>query len=156
MQLIPVTIPDLPYGPMRLMLSAEAAAAFDELTRSGRDAQMARQDRFAWPNSFRTSRFIPAVDYVNASRARTLAMRAWAELMTRVDVIVTPTFGTQLLATNLTGHPAVILPTGFRENGTPVSLTVLGGLYDEAKLLTVAKAYQDATGFHRRHPELKV
>jgi Asp-tRNA(Asn)/Glu-tRNA(Gln) amidotransferase A subunit family amidase len=72
-----------------------------------------------------------------------------------VDVIVTPTFGTQLLATNLTGHPAVILPNGFRDNGTPVSLTFLGGLYEEATLLAVAKAYQDATGWHLRHPELK-
>jgi len=54
------------------------------------------------------------------------------------------------------GHPAVIVPSGFREDGTPVSLTFLGGLYEEAKLLRVAHAYQEATGWHRRHPDMKV
>jgi Asp-tRNA(Asn)/Glu-tRNA(Gln) amidotransferase A subunit family amidase len=82
-------------------------------------------------------------------------MKAWDDLMQKVDVIVTPTgaFGlSQLVATNLTGHPAVILPNGFRDDGNPVSLTVLGGLFEEAKLLAVANAYQRATGFHKVHP----
>ena len=151
-ELVPVEIPDLNYGAMRLVLSAEAAAAFDELTRSGRDDLLAQQGRGAWPNTFRTARFIPAVEYINANRARTLALEAWAALFSTVDVIVTPTSGAQLTATNLTGHPAVILPNGFRENGTPVSITFLGGLYEEAKLLAVASAYQRATDFHVRHP----
>jgi Asp-tRNA(Asn)/Glu-tRNA(Gln) amidotransferase A subunit family amidase len=152
--LIPVEVPQLPYGAMRLMLSAEAAAAFDELTRSGRDAEMAQQTPSSWPNAFRTARLIPAVDYVNASRLRTLAMRDWQRLFDAVDVIVTPTGGSaQLVATNFTGHPAVILPNGFREDGTPVSLTFLGGLFEEAKLCAVARAYQEATAFHTRHPE---
>ena len=79
--------------------------------------------------------------------------------MKKVDVIVTPTSAgtvSQLLATNLTGHPAVILPSGFREDGTPVSLTFLGGLFEEAKLLAVAQAYQNATGFHLRHPTVSL
>jgi Asp-tRNA(Asn)/Glu-tRNA(Gln) amidotransferase A subunit family amidase len=153
--LTPVELPDAPYGPMRLILSAEAAAAFDELTRSGRDDELTEQGPGAWPNSFRVSRFIPAVDYVNANRVRTQAIAQWAELMKTVDVIVTPTNGgSQLTATNLTGHPAVIVPNGFRDDGTPVSVTFLGGLFDEARLLAVAHAYQEATDFHRRTPPL--
>jgi Asp-tRNA(Asn)/Glu-tRNA(Gln) amidotransferase A subunit family amidase len=150
--LTPVDIPDLPYGAMRLILTAEAAAAFDELTRSERDAELTRQDVDAWPNTFRVARFIPAVDYINANRVRSLAIARWAELMKRVDVIVAPTGSAQLLATNLTGHPAVIVPSGFREDGTPVSITFLGGLFEEAKALAVANAYQRATAWHTRRP----
>ena len=153
--LIPVDLPDMPYDPMRLILNAEAAAAFDELTRSDRDKELVQQGKFDWPNSFRTSRFITAVDYVNANRVRSLAIQKWDDLMKTVDVIVTPTGAanlSQLVATNLTGHPAVILPNGFRDDGTPVSITFLGGLFEEGKLLAVARAYQEATGFHLKHP----
>jgi Asp-tRNA(Asn)/Glu-tRNA(Gln) amidotransferase A subunit family amidase len=153
--LIPVDLPDLPYDAMRIILSAEAAASFDELTRSDRDKLLVQQGKFDWPNSFRTSRFIPAVDYVNANRLRSTAILLWDELMRKVDVIVTPTSAanlSQLVATNLTGHPAVIIPNGFREDGTPVSLTFLAGLFEEAKALAVARAYQEATGFHLKHP----
>jgi Asp-tRNA(Asn)/Glu-tRNA(Gln) amidotransferase A subunit family amidase len=153
--LIPVTLPDLQYDAMRIILTAEAAAAFDELTRSDRDKELVQQGKGDWPNTFRTARFIPAADYVNANRLRSVAIQKWDELMRTVDVIVTPTNAanlSQLVATNLTGHPAVILPNGFRPDGTPVSLTFLGGLFEEAKVLAVAKAYQDATGFHLRHP----
>lgn len=153
-RLTPVELPEFPYRAMTLILNAEAAAAFDELTRSGRDAEMAQQGRNAWPNSFRVARFIPAVDYVNANRIRTLAMQAMAEVMSKVDVIVAPTSGVQLTVTNLTGHPAVIVPSGFRDDGTPVSITFLGGLYREAPMLALARAYQEATGFHRKHPSL--
>jgi Asp-tRNA(Asn)/Glu-tRNA(Gln) amidotransferase A subunit family amidase len=155
--LIPIDLPDLPYDAMRIILTAEAAAAFDEMTRSDRDNLMVQQGVFAWPNTFRTARFIPAVDYVNANRVRSNAIRAWDELMQKVDVIVTPTGAadlSQLVATNLTGHPAVILPNGFRDDGTTVSLTFLGGLFEEAKLLAVANAYQQATGFHLAHPTI--
>jgi Asp-tRNA(Asn)/Glu-tRNA(Gln) amidotransferase A subunit family amidase len=153
--LIPVTLPDVQYDAMRIILTAEAAAAFDELTRSDRDKLLVQQGKFDWPNTFRTARFIPAVDYVNANRLRSVAIQRWDELMNTVDVIVTPTGAanlSQLVATNLTGHPAVILPNGFREDGTPVSLTFLGGLFQEGKLLAVARAYQEATPFHLRHP----
>ena len=140
---------------MRIILNAESAAAFDELTRSDRDKELVQQGKFDWPNSFRTSRFIPAVDYVNANRLRSIAIQKWDELMKTVDVIVSPTGAanlSQLVATNLTGHPAVILPNGFRDDGTPVSLTFLGGLFEEGKLLAVARAYQQATAFHLKHP----
>ena len=152
--LVPVELPEMPYGAMTLILSAEAGAAFDEFTRQGRVDVMKRQGKSTWPTTFRAARFIPAIDYINANRVRTLAMQRWAELFRGVDVIVAPTFSGQLTATNLTGHPAVILPNGFREDGTPVSITFLGGLYGEDRLLAVAHAYQAATDFHLRHPEL--
>jgi len=97
---------------------------------------------------------MPAVDYINANRARTLAMEGMAKTFAEVDVIVAPTDDPQILLTNLTGHPAVIVPNGFRENGTPVSLSFLGRLYGEAKLLAVARAYQEATGFHLQQPRV--
>ncbi len=153
--LIPVELPDIAYDAMRIILTAEAAAAFDDLTRSNRDNELVQQTRGDWANTFRTARFIPAVDYINANRLRTIAIAAWDEMMKNFDVIMTPTSAanlSQLVATNLTGHPAVILPNGFRTDGTPVSLTFLGGLFEEAKLLAVANAYQRATGFHLVHP----
>jgi Asp-tRNA(Asn)/Glu-tRNA(Gln) amidotransferase A subunit family amidase len=152
---VDVALPDLPYDAMRVILTAEAAAAFDDLTRSGRDKEMAQQGPGAWPNTFRTARFIPAVDYINANRVRALAIRAWDRLFQEVDVIACPTGGSsQLIATNLTGHPAVILPSGFRDDGTPVSFTFLGRLDAEADLLRVAHAWQRATDFHTRTPTL--
>jgi Asp-tRNA(Asn)/Glu-tRNA(Gln) amidotransferase A subunit family amidase len=151
-KLIPVKLPELPWQAMRPILTAEAAAAFDELTRSGRDKLLTAQSKNDWPNTFREARFTPAVEYINANRARMLGMQGMAEVFKQVDVIVAPTFSNQLLITNLTGHPAVILPNGFRADGTPVSLTFLGDLFGESKLLAVAKAYQDATGFHSHHP----
>jgi Asp-tRNA(Asn)/Glu-tRNA(Gln) amidotransferase A subunit family amidase len=153
--LVPVELPDVPYDPMRLILNAEAAAAFDELTRSDGDKLLVQQGKSDWANSFRTSRFIPAVDYINANRVRSIAIQKWDDLMKTVDVIVTPTGAanlSQLVATNLTGHPAVIVPNGFRDDGTPVSLTFLGGLFEEAKVLAVARVYQEATGFHLKRP----
>lgn len=155
--LIPVEMPQLAYDAMRIILTAEAAAAFDSLTRSNRDSELVQQSRNDWANTFRTARFIPAVDYINASRLRSRAIMEWDKLFETVDVIVTPTSVAgfpQLVATNLTGHPAVILPHGFRPDGTPVSLTFLGSLFGEARLLAVAAAYQAATAFHLRQPTL--
>lgn len=154
LELVPVVLPAIDYNAMRIILVAEAAAAFDTLTREGGVDAMAQQGVSAWPNSFRTARLIPAVDYVNANRVRTRAIAAWDTLMQRVDVLVAPTNSGQLLATNLTGHPAVILPNGFRDDGTPVSLTFIGRLFGEETLLRVAKAFQDATPHHTRHPSL--
>jgi Asp-tRNA(Asn)/Glu-tRNA(Gln) amidotransferase A subunit family amidase len=154
-ELIPVELPpDIPTAPLRIILSAEAAAAFDEITRSGKDDKMVRQTSGAWPNSFRASRFIPAVEYIQANRVRSLLMQRMDEVMRPVDVFVTPSFGgAVLLTTNLTGHPAVVLPNGFNPDGTPVSLSFIGRLFGEGELLALAEAYQGATGFHRRHPQ---
>ena len=153
LKLVPVKMPDFHYEHLYPILNAEAAAAFDELTRSGRDKLLTAQKKGDWPNTFRSARFTPAVEYINANRARTLGMQAMAKLFETVDVIVCPTFGSQLVATNFTGHPALILPHGFRSDGTPTSLTFLGNLYREDQLCAVAKAYQDATEWNQKHPE---
>jgi Asp-tRNA(Asn)/Glu-tRNA(Gln) amidotransferase A subunit family amidase len=171
--LIPVELPKLPYGAMSALLTAEAAAAFDDLTMSGRDRLLTEQGVEDWPNAFRIARFYPAVEYIQANRARTLAIEQVSALFEKVDVIVTPTTDTQLVATNLTGHPALILPNGLRGAdapkppaiddgdsddiggpGTPVSLTFLAAHYQDAKLAAFAGAYQEATGFHKLHPKL--
>jgi Asp-tRNA(Asn)/Glu-tRNA(Gln) amidotransferase A subunit family amidase len=155
----PIDLPELPdsaIGALRIILTAEGAAAFDELTRSGRDDLMVRhKEENAWPNVFRQGRTIPAVEYIQANRVRTLLMREMAKRMTAVDAYVAPSFGgDNLLITNLTGHPAVVLPNGFRKDGTPTSITFTGRLYGEAELLALARAYQDATSFHLKHPKL--
>jgi len=151
--LVPIELPEFPTSAMAFILSAEAAAAFDELTRSGRDDLLVRQVKNAWPNTFRQARLIPAVEYVQANRARTLLMRQMAEATSGVDVYVCPSFvGSNLLLTNLTGHPCVVLPNGFRDNGTPTSITFNGKLFGETELLAVAAAYQGATEHHLRRP----
>ena len=118
--LISVELPELPYGAMTPLLTAEAAAAFDDLTMTGRDKLLTEQSEDDWPNAFRVARFYPAVEYVQANRARTLAIRDVSKLFEKVDVIVASTNSEQLVATNLTGHPAVIVPNGFRGNDAPV------------------------------------
>jgi len=152
-ELIPIELPDYPVESLAFILSAEAAAAFDELTRSGADDLMVRQIRNAWPNVFRASRFIPAVEYIQANRIRRLLIDQMADL--GVDVYVAPSFGgDNLLLTNLSGHPCVVVPNGFNEKGNPVSISFIGRLYEEGTLLAVANAYQKATNFHERHPSL--
>ncbi len=171
--LIAVELPKLPYGAMARVLEAEAAAAFDDLTMSGRDRLLTAQGPGDWPNTFRIARFYPAVEYIQANRARTVAIRQVSALFEQVDVIVAPTFGEQLVCTNLTGHPALIVPNGLRGDnaprplkiedtdrddiggpGTPVSITFLAGHYQDARLAAFANAYQQATGFQKLHPKL--
>jgi Asp-tRNA(Asn)/Glu-tRNA(Gln) amidotransferase A subunit family amidase len=154
-ELVPIELPDVPVYSMAFVLSAEAAAAFDELTRSGSDDLMVRQIRNAWPNVFRSSRFIPAVEYIQANRLRHELIQQMQDLMDGVDLYVAPSFGGgNLLLTNLTGHPCVVLPNGFDDEGHPRSISFIGRLYDEATILEVANSYQRATGFHLKHPTL--
>ncbi len=151
--LIPIQLPDGPLDALGIILTAEAGAAFDELTRSGRDDLLERQIAEAWPNVFRQSRLIPAVEYIQAQRIRRQLQAAMADLMQTVDAYVAPSFGGgNLMLTNLTGHPAVVVPTGLGQDGNPTSITITAGLYDEAAALTVAHAYQQVTAFHRRVP----
>lgn len=152
--LIPIELPDqFPLNALRIILNAEAGAAFEELTRTNRDDLLVRQDRGAWPNSFRQSRLIPAVDYIEANRIRTMVMAALDATVTGIDVFVTPSYGPNvLLMTNLTGHPSITLPNGYTDEGTPVSISFIGSLYGEGRMLRVAKAYQDMTDFNTRQP----
>lgn len=152
-ELIPIELPEVPS--IRFILSAEAAAAFDELTLSNRDDLLVRQGKNAWPNTFRQARFIPAVEYIQANRLRSQLIAEMAKVFEQVDVYLNPSWGnSSLLATNLTGHPCVVMPNGFRDNGRPTSITFTGKLFGEAELLSLAKAWQDATDYHKKHPEL--
>ncbi|MDQ7036388.1 MAG: amidase [Anaerolineae bacterium] len=152
--LMPIELPDYDMDSLFMILLAEAAAAFDDLTRSNHDDLMQWQEDGAWPNSFRAARFITAVEYIQANRVRMKIMHEMATLMQQVDVFVVPSFGKVLPLTNFTGHPAVVLPNGFTDKRTPTSITFIGGLYKEAETLAVAKAYQDATDFHQQYPPL--
>jgi Asp-tRNA(Asn)/Glu-tRNA(Gln) amidotransferase A subunit family amidase len=153
--LVPIDLPTYPLGAMTIILNAEGAASFDELTRSGRDSLLVRQVRNAWPNVFRTARLIPAVAYVQANRIRTKLIEDMHQMLTaaNVSVYVSPTYaGGNLTLTNLTGHPCVVLPNGFTTDGLPTSITFMGQLFGEGQLLAVAKSYQDATDWNRKHP----
>jgi Asp-tRNA(Asn)/Glu-tRNA(Gln) amidotransferase A subunit family amidase len=150
----PVELPKFPTQSLRIILVAEAAAAFDDITRDGRVNQLSGQSPNDWPNTFRTSRFIPAVEYIRAQRARTLLAREMDKLMSEWDVFVSPAPGSaSLLITNLTGHPAVTVPCGF-VGGLPQAIMFTGGLYDEAAPLRVALAFERATEWHTRHPKM--
>ncbi len=153
-ELIPVEwVSDMPFSAMQAILSAEASASFDELTRSNRDTLLVRQGAGAWPNSFRSARFTSAVDYINANRARYQLVDKVNDLMENYDVIISPSFGgSQLITTNLTGHPCVVLKNGYTENGSPTSISFIGNLFDEATILGVARAYQEVTEFDEQHP----
>lgn len=141
---------DLPLAPLRVILTAEAGAAFDELTRSGLADLMQES---SWPNTFRQARLIPAVEYIQANRVRSRLMAAMHEAMRDFDVFITPTSAENvLLLTNLTGHPTVVVPNGFTEDGSPVSISFVGKLWGDSEALVLAKGYQDATDFHLRRP----
>jgi Asp-tRNA(Asn)/Glu-tRNA(Gln) amidotransferase A subunit family amidase len=150
----PIELPKFSVAALRIILVAEAATAFDDITRDGRVNQLSGQDPGDWPNTFRSSRFIPAVEYIRAQRARRLLMRQMDELMSKWDVFVSPAPGSlSLLITNLTGHPAVCVPCGFPK-GLPQSIMFTGGLYDEGAQLRVAMAYERATQWPTMHPKM--
>ena len=159
----PITLPEREVEPLLITLSAEAAAAFDSLTRSGGVDQMVRQVRRAWPNTFRAARFIPAVEYIQANRLRTLLIQEMEAVMQDVDVFVSPSFrGNTLRITNLTGHPAVVVPNRFDRledspdspRRSPGSITFVGGMYKDREALAVAHAYQQMTDFHTLRPPI--
>jgi Asp-tRNA(Asn)/Glu-tRNA(Gln) amidotransferase A subunit family amidase len=157
--LIPVDFPDSTvynFNIMNIVISAECAASFDDFTRGNLDDMMTKQTKNDWPNQFRSSRFIPAVEYINANRHRYLLMEAVNKVVEQYDAIICPTFaGRQLAITNLTGHPSLCMPSGFnKRNNLPTSITLVGKLYDEANLLLIGKAYQQATQWDDIHPEL--
>ena len=147
-ELVPMALPDYPYSALSSLIYIEAATAFDELTRSNQDDLLLRQEEKYWANQFRVARLVPAVEYIQLQRLRLRLMEDMAAKMTQVDLYVAPAGGDNVWATNLTGYPAVAIPSGWRETGMPWSLTLVGQHDDDARLLAVAKAYQQATGFH--------
>ena len=151
-KLVPIELPAYPIAPLSFILLTESAAAFEELVQSGREDLLVRPAQANW---LRRTRFVPAVEYLQANRIRQLLIQDMARVMNSVDVYLAPTAsGDNGLLTNLTGHPAVCVPNGFTTNGTPTSISFIGKLFGEADLLAAAKAYQDATGFHRMHPKM--
>jgi Asp-tRNA(Asn)/Glu-tRNA(Gln) amidotransferase A subunit family amidase len=154
-QLVEVTLPDYPANGIMFLLSTEAAAAFDDLTRSGRDDWLKQQESGSWPNVFRRRRFVPAVEFLQAQRIRYLLIQDMAKVFEKVDLFIAPSLGGRtLLISNLTGNPTVVLPNGFTKAGTPTSISFVGNLFDEGKILAVARCYEEATEFHRKHPPM--
>jgi len=144
-----------PVESMQIILTAEASAAFDELTRYDLDTLLTSQLSWSWPNTFRSGRFITAVEYIQANRHRSVLMQQMEKLMNNYDVIITPSFGgDQLLITNLTGHPCVVVPNGFDNKGNPTSISFIGGLNGEEAILRVANKYQEVTFWNKMHPPL--
>jgi Asp-tRNA(Asn)/Glu-tRNA(Gln) amidotransferase A subunit family amidase len=152
-ELVEIELPVLPYRDMLIILGAESGAAFEDLTLSNRDDLMVKQDKNAWPSGFRSSHFIPAIEYIQANRARAILIEELNKKMKGLDAFIAPAFGQNLVATNLSGHPCVVLPNGFR-NGLPTSITFTGQLFGEGKLLKIAEAYQRAGDFHKKQPSL--
>ena len=150
-KLIPMELPKLDSGPMDFLLTVEGAAAFDDLVRSDKFDQMsADPERSAWVNSLRTHELVPAVQYIQANRARTRLMEEFNEVFAGIDLFI----GSMLGVTNLTGHPELNFPIGFDAKSQPVSLRFTGKLFGEEDMLLLAKAYQDRTSFHRERPKL--
>jgi Asp-tRNA(Asn)/Glu-tRNA(Gln) amidotransferase A subunit family amidase len=159
-QLIPVNFPDsgvYNFNIMDVVIGVECAAQFDEMTRMNIDDALTRQTKNDWPNSFRTARFVPAVEYINAQRHRYTLMQKVNEVMQQYDVIICPSRGdgNQSAITNLTGNPVVCVPTGFdKRSNLPTGISFVGNLYDEATILSIAQAYQKATNWDETHPTL--
>ena len=148
----PTELPVFPADALRLILNAEAGTAFDDLTRNRGVDQLTRQGPGDWPNRFRSARFIPAVEYIRAQRARTLLVREMHNLMSQYDALLSPTLSRSLTITNLTGHPALALKAGFRD-GLPVALMITGRPYEEATVLQLAAVYERASPWHGMHPD---
>lgn len=160
-ELVPVKLPSYPVNAMMITLSAEAATAFDELTRSGLDDELVRQVSNAWPNTFRAARLIPAVEYLRAQRLRSLLMGDFEAALDAADVhaLVHGPYAAGLLGiTNLTGHPAVVAPfvpsAGPREDGSPQTVSFTGRLDRDEELLAIVARWQARNPQHRLHPTL--
>ncbi|WP_422858132.1 amidase [Flagellimonas sp. S174] len=151
----PVSLPtDVPYDGFDIILRSESGAFFDELVRSGEVDVMVEQHKRSRANSLRQSRFIPAVEYLQANRHRKVLIEKMHQIMKDYDVLISPSFGNrQLVITNLTGHPVIAIPTGLDDEKLPTSLTLVGNLYDEGKILLLAKYFQEVTEYDELHPE---
>jgi Asp-tRNA(Asn)/Glu-tRNA(Gln) amidotransferase A subunit family amidase len=150
-ELVPIDLPSYPVSEMSVILSVEAAAAFDELTRTGRAQELVRQSSDAWPNVFRSAQLVSAVQYINANRLRSVLMRDMDAVMSQVDLFVHPSFY-GLTSTNLTGHPTVVAPNGFTASGMPYSICFTGQLFGEEQLLALSRAWQESNRYHEKHP----
>ena len=148
-QLVPIMLPtEFSMSAVLMMLGTEAGTAFDPLTRANITEGLNN-----WPMEFRRAQFVPAVEYLRASRVRSLMISAMRKVMDKVDLYVN---GDDLAITNLTGHPTVVLPSGFARKEAkqvPQSVTFTGRLFGETNLLSVAHAFEQSRGASLQHPE---
>lgn len=150
--LTPIELPsDLPVN-AALIVRVEGASSLHDVARDNGLDSLAMQKSDGWPTIFRSDHFVPAVEYLQANRIRTLLMRHMEQIFAKVDVFVAPTFGVMPL-TDLTGYPCLVAPNGFNEDDEPESISFIGRLHGEAALCTVARAWQDATGFQNMKPQ---
>src|SRR5215469_12419010 len=174
MKRVDLTFPELPWAALQSLVLSDSAASFERLTLSGEDAQLRMQVRDAWPNLFRQSRFVSAVDYVQADRLRRHVAKVWAEQLAKVDVVLTPSLRDEPLATNSTGHPCLVLPTGWvmidrlrsdwlpppgqqhpavsPPRKMPSGVSLIGHLFDEGTLCSVGMALERVSGMTDAHP----
>lgn len=150
-----VDLPDMSIAQaISFILSTESAASFDDVTRSGEvDLLATGTSRSSWPNTFKTARFVPAVEYIRAQRARVLLMREFDKLMSQYHVVLHAGSDATLSTTNLTGHPAMAVKCGIVAN-SPQILMLTGRLYDEGTMARVAMAFEQATEWKDRHPKM--
>lgn len=176
MEAVAIGMPDWPYDSLGIIISAESAAAFEELTLSGEVNQLKMQTPDAWPNAFRQSRFLSAVDLVQANRFRRKVAEHMAEVMSKVDLLLVPSLRDEILiTTNCTGHPSLTLRAGFIEvsearsdwapdphhplpkfnppRRVPHSVTLIGRLFDEGRLGQVGVALERAFNVGAERPK---
>ena len=159
-QLVAIELPEHANLDIGTIIYGEGNAALRDPVET-QPEHLVRQDRVINQNALR---LLPAVEYLNANRVRTLLMQEMARVMEDIDVYLVPfdysdytpnpVASLNTSVTNLTGHPCVLLPHGFNEKGNPTSLTFIGKLFGEAEMLALARAYQNATEWHLKHPDL--
>ncbi len=155
LKLVEIEMPDWPYGMLMTILMAEAASAFEELTLSNRDDELAWQKPQAWPNSFRQTRFTPAIEFVQAQRFRRKVMQMMDDKFADIDAMISPSFAARLLLiTNNTGHPSLTMRCGFKDDGTPHGITMLGRLFDEGTLCRIGMALEKELRVWDKRPDI--
>ena len=152
--LTPIRLPsDYPFGAFDIILRAEAGAFFDSFILNNLDSTMVEQGERSRANSLRQSRLIPAVEYIQANRYRSVLIEEVKTLFESFDIILSPSFGkNQLMITNLIGHPAISVPNGFDNKKRPTSISLIGNYYEEHKILYFADILQNKTNYHKKIP----
>ena len=152
-ELVPLDLPDLPYDTLFNLITVDAAAAFEDLTLSGRDDELTWQEKEAWPNTFRAAHFFPAVEYVQLQRFRRLVMEKMASVFSGIDAAISPEHRSKLLViTNSTGQPSLTIRAGFRPDGTPFGVNLWGRYLGEEVLIRLGVHLEQAFAVADRRP----
>ncbi len=149
----PVSFPALDPEDLMCAMIVDAASHQQAVTLDHLDDELVWQDDRAWPNTFRAIRFLPAFDYVHAQRLRTLIVREVARVLEPLDAFIGPTFARGLVAaTNLSGHPALVVPIGLSTEGLPQAISLCGRWFGEARLVAAGRVVEQAFGYRRLRP----